>query len=338
MNNSIEAEEAESEEGGRRQRQLTDLLVMITPSMFGLNPETIIDNKFQPKSVAESEAEIRTLAMSEFAEMVEKLRAEHIQVVVCPTREDSAVITPDAVFPNNWISFHPNQIILYPMKAPNRRAERQLGKVKSVLSDSGFSISNSVLDLTENENRGQILEGTGSLVLDRTQSVGFASLSERTQAPAIEIFERETGYDVVNFHSVDRNGAPVYHTNVVMSVGERFAVLCADAIQDETERKAVLQKLQNLRKEVIVISLDQMHNFCGNILQVHDTNNQTKIIMSETAYNAFTPEQRNQLSDHGKLIVVSIPTIEKVGGGSARCMLAEVFGYTSNHYQETGTL
>jgi len=306
--------------------QLTDLLLMIVPSMFGLNPETNTDNVFQPKSITENEEEITAAAMAEFDQMVQQLRSENIQIVVCPSREDSGIITPDAVFPNNWVSFHSDQIVIYPMKAPNRRAERQLGNVQKALKNSGFLTEGTTLDLSSLENKGQILEGTGSLVLERNQKVGFASLSERTTSSALKEFSQQAGYEIVSFNSVDRNGVPIYHTNVVMSIGEGFAVICADAIQDKNEKQTVLQRLRQLGKEIIEISHDQLHDFCGNILQVKSTDGLTKIIMSKTAYDAFTKEQRGKLSQHGKLLVVTIPTIERIGGGSARCMLAEVFG------------
>lgn len=305
--------------------QLTDTILMISPSSFALNPETLLDNKFQPTSISEDEAQVRDTAMAEFAGMVQQLRDEGIEVIVCPTRQDG-VVTPDAVFPNNWISFHENGVILYPMKAPNRRAERQLDTVKLVLSEAGKVLDEHVLDLSELENDGHYLEGTGSLVIDRPAKVAFANISERTNTQALNVFSQKTGYETVLFTSNDRDGNPIYHTNVVMSIGEGFTVICLAAIKDTDERQVVASKLQALGKEIIDITLDQLHNFCGNILQVKSKTGEQKIVMSQTAYDAFTPEQREALARHGSLVPVSIPTIERIGGGSARCMMAEVFG------------
>ncbi len=309
----------------REDAQLTQVILMIVPSMFGLNTETNIDNTFQPKTVEESPEYIRDMAMQEFQTMTEVLRHEGIGVVVCPSRDDG-VITPDAVFPNNWISFHKNRIVLYPMKTPNRRAERQLGSVQNVLEQSGKKVENPVLDLSYLEDEGKIVEGTGSLVLDRVAKVAFANLSERTKSEAVEIFCQETGYEAVCFTSRRKDGGLIYHTNVMMSVGDEFAVVCKESIVDPTEQEKVLSRLDQLNKEVIEISEDQMNHFCGNILQVKSSDGQNRIVMSESAFNRFTPEQLATLEKYGKCVPVSIATIEKIGGGSARCMMAEVFG------------
>lgn len=305
--------------------QLTDIMLMVTPSLFGLNPETLVDNKFQSESITESEVTIRGKALNEFQAMIDQLRGEGIEIIVCPTNQDAPVATPDAVFPNNWISFHPGKIVLYPMKTPSRRAERQLARVQARIKQLGVNLAETVIDLTPLEDRNQYVEGTGSLVLDRRHGVGFASLSERTTPKALDIFTKETGYQIVRFHAQDKDGYPIYHTNIMMGVGKEFTVVGFEAIRDASEKKTVKDTLSDLGKEIIPISLEQLHHFCGNILQVKNKKGKEKIIMSQAAYDAFSDEQRKTLSRHGTLIVVPIPTIESIGGGSTRCMLAEVF-------------
>lgn len=317
-------------ENSGREQQLTSVLLMIAPSMFGLNKQTM-DNKFQHTFQDLTEQQITQRAIQEFDSMVEVLTQAGIEVVVTPTRTDATEKMPDAVFPNNWISFHPDRIILYPMLAINRREERQLENVKQEITrQTGKQIHAKVEDLSYLEKSGLYLEGTGSLILDRVAHVGFAAISQRTHLEALDIFSAKTGYKIITFHSHDANGHAIYHTNVVMSVGEKFAVVCFDAISDETEKAIIRQQLTALGKDIFSISMEQMTNFCGNILQVKNTAGLPKIIMSQTAYDAFTTEQKLGLEHHGALLPVKIPTIEKVGGGSARCMLAEVFESVTN--------
>ncbi len=304
--------------------QLTDTLLMISPDQFGFNNQTATTNTFQNNLPHNSE-EIRNKAVLEFNAAVASLRKNNIRVLICPSRED--VITPDAVFPNNWISFHnelsSTNIILYPMLAPNRRAERQLDNVSRAL---GLQIDHSaILDLTHYEATESFLEGTGSLILDRRRKVAFAHESARTSCSVLDDFCNKTGYRPVKFHAYDKNKKPIYHTNVVMTIGEDFSTVCFEAMKDVRERETVKKELTTLGLETIPITLDQLHSFCGNILQVRSILGKNKIIMSVTAYDAFTKDQRKQLLDHGDLVPVSIPTIETIGGGSARCMLAEVF-------------
>lgn len=303
--------------------QLTDTILMITPTLFGFNEETTDDNVFMKREPSKSEKQIRNTAMKEFDAMVDRLEKEGIHVIVCPSPENA--YTPDAVFPNNWISFHPSHIVLYPMKAPTRRMERQWEQVKKVLKQEiNYPMDQEIVDLTSLEEKGSFLEGTGSLVFDRLHHVAFASLSQRTNLEGLNTFIEKMGYQPVIFHAVDRNSKEVYHTNVVMSVGEHFAVVCFEAIPNKMERDQVRKKLESLGKEIVVIALDPMHAFCGNILQLV-SNQGPKIVMSETALHAFTPTQREILEKHGKLVAVDISQIETTGGGSARCMMAEIF-------------
>lgn len=305
--------------------QLTDTVLMISPDSFGFNDQTASTNAFQNNLPADSKDNPRSRAFSEFHDSVDLLRRNGIRVMVCPSKTD--VNTPDAVFPNNWISFHNEakgiNAVLYPMLAPNRRAERQLYAVEQTL---GIKIDPStVLDLTHHETSGRFLEGTGSLIFDRKRKVVFAHESARTSFRVLDDFCNQTNYQPIKFHAQDKGGKPIYHTNVVMSIGEGFSVVCLEAIQDRRERSAVKNALSELELEIINITLDQLHAFCGNILEVKSVSRRNKIAMSITAFDAFTEDQRKKLMSYGDIIPFNIPTIETIGGGSARCMLAEVF-------------
>jgi len=308
-----------------RLAQLTDTVLMISPDSFGFNDQTASTNAFQNNLPADSKDKPRNKALSEFHDSVDLLRRNGIRVAICPSKTN--VATLDAVFPNNWISFH-NEVkgintVLYPMLAPNRRVERQLDAVEQTL---GITIDPStVLDLTHYEKLGHFLEGTGSLIFDRKRKVVFAHESARTSFRVLDDFCDQTGYRPVKFHAQDEGGKPIYHTNVVMSIGEGFSVVCLEAVQDRRERSAVKGALSELDLEIINITLDQLHAFCGNILEVQSVSKENKIIMSIIAFGAFTEDQRKKLMSYGDIILFNIPTIETIGGGSARCMLAEVF-------------
>lgn len=304
--------------------QLTSMLLMISPDQFGFNEQTAATNAFQNKIGGSSE-EVRNRALLEFRSAVTTLRRNQITAVVVPSRTD--VVTPDAVFPNNWISFH-NEIrnvdaVLYPMLAPNRRAERQFDKIRSFMPWLEIDPQR-VLDLTHYEDSGQFLEGTGSLIFDRNEKVVFAHESPRTNPVVLDAFCEQTGYKSILFHAEDRT-VPIYHTNVVMSIGDGFSVISFDAIPDQKERHTVEQKLKDLQLEVIDISIKQVRSFCGNVLEVKSASDDPKILLSSTAYAAFSQGQRRILSNYGELMPVEMPTIETVGGGSARCLVAEVF-------------
>lgn len=302
--------------------QLTDTAVMISPDQFGFNPQTAASNNFQHK-LDISAHEIQKRAMREFENMVTLLQSKGINVLTLPSRKDK--ITPDAVYPNNWFSHHAGGIlIVYPMLAPNRRLERQTQELKKLLTDNDIPVSK-LFDITSHEDDGHILEGTGSMVLDRKNKVAFAMASVRTDKHEFDAWCRMTGYEGVFFHAIDSSKFPVYHTNIAMNMGAEFAVVCLESIPDEMERKSVEEKLKVLGKEIVRISVPQIHQYCGNVLQLVSKNGKSLIVMSKSAHDAFTKENRETLSKYGELVVAEIPTIEQVGGGSARCMMAEVF-------------
>ena len=305
--------------------QTTDTVIMISPDCFQYNTETADTNAFQQATDVNEGSNHQ--AMQEFAAMAAELTAHGIRVITLPSRHDIA--TPDAVFPNNWFSVHAEEngnvtLILYPMLAGNRRAERQVDAVTSALQKLNIHIAR-VIDLTAFENQDLALEGTGSLVIDHNNRLAYACLSSRTSQIVLKEFANKSGYAAITFHSQDRNGMPIYHTNVMMSIGSHFAVICSASINDELERAAVLDELRHSGKEIIDITPDQMHGMAANILEVKSVTGKAKIVLSQTAYAAFTPAQLKMLEKSGDLVVVNINMIEKLGGGSARCMLAEIF-------------
>lgn len=293
-------------------------VIMVEPTCFGFNTQTAATNLFQyhPDTPLEN---IRETVMREFYHMVEILRDNNVEVLVLPNRPN--VLTPDAVFPNNWFSHHPDgKLIIYPMLTPNRRLERQQEMLLTLLGKNSQTV-----DLTRWENKNWILEGTGSLVLDRTNKVAFAMESPRTNEQAFIAWCEIMDYQPVFFHAYDEKSFPIYHTNVVMSIGEKFAVVCLDAIRDKKEQQSLITALQKFDKEIIAITHRQLNAFCGNILQLQSKDKKPFIILSQTAFAGFTDDQKTILTHHGKLLPVSIPTIERIGGGSARCMLGEIF-------------
>lgn len=314
-------------EGAIYSPQLTDTIVMISPDQFGFNPETAVDNPYQHQPIEALEA--RKKVLIEFDSTVQTLEKNDIQVLVLPSRKD--IITQDAIFPNNWFSHHgqggnSGTIVLYPMRAENRRAERQIDNLRGLLTTIDI-IDPAILDLTAEEIYSRPLEGTGSLVLDRVHKVAFAMESQRTNGETFQLWCQKMGYDGVFFHAQDKTSKPVYHTNIVMSIGEKFAVVCFEAMNKEGDKSYVRQTLLRLGKDIIDISAEQMNTFfCGNILQMRSRKNESKVILSERALEGFQKfGQAKRLERYGQLVPVNIPTIEEVGGGSARCMLAEIF-------------
>lgn len=301
---------------------LANTVVMVSPDKFGFNPQTAGTNPFQ-HNIALPPQKLRDRAMNEFRNMVAILEKEKIRTLILGSRID--VVTPDAVFPNNWFSHHRDgKLVVYPMFAENRRMERQPHNLKNLLNDAGIDHIK-MIDMTKDELVNQFLEGTGSMVLDRKNRVAFAMESERTHRQEFNKWCRKMGYDGFFLHALDSDLKPIYHTNIVMSLGDRYAVVCLNAINSEKERYLLEKKLRQIKKEIIPITVEQMDRFCGNIIQLNSTDKKPKIIMSETAYGAFTPSQKATLKKYGKLVTVPIPTIETVGGGSARCMIAEIF-------------
>lgn len=297
--------------------QTTNHILMIRPVDFKFNEQTASNNKFQQ---ANSATGVQQKALAEFDGFVELLRSNGVEVTV--VNDTLQPETPDSIFPNNWVSFHSNgEVILYPMFSVNRRAERRTDIIDSLGQE--FSI-NKVTDLSNYENKEQFLEGTGSLVLDRDHQIAYACLSLRTNEKVLEDFCQKTGYTAVAFNAVDSTGYPIYHTNVMMCVGDRFAVVCFDSIPDEAEKKKVSNSLSQNGKEIVTITFDQMNHFAGNMLQVQNSKGESLLVMSEQAYLSLDKSQIATLAQYCKLIYAPLYTIETNGGGSARCMLAEV--------------
>jgi hypothetical protein len=295
---------------------------MIRPARFGANPGTLATNTFQARTVDEPLATIRQRAAQEFDATVAAL--SNAGVEVCVVDDTAEPEKPDAIFPNNWVSFHADgTAVLYPMLASNRRPERRLDLLEQLTSRHGFRISRAV-DLSEHETTGGYLEGTGSLVLDRVNRLAFASLSPRTQLDPLGDFAQRLDYDVVSFEAFDENGVAPYHTNVLMCIGAQFAVLCTASIADEARRGAVTRILENSGHELIEIDPHQMKAFAGNMLELEDRSGRKLIAMSESARRSLDAQQGQRLERHGTIVAVPIPTIEKYGGGSVRCMLAEI--------------
>ncbi len=292
-------------------------LLMIRPSAFGSNPETAETNAFQTPA-SDPPDHVHERALAEFDALVSVLRDVGVDVVVIDDEPDP--VTPDAVFPNNWISLHQNgDVFLYPMQPKSRRAEVRRDVVDRLVDDYGFRVER-VVDLSGLTEDGVYLEGTGSLVLDHLHRVAYAALSPRTDAAAVDRFCDETGYEPLCFGTA---GA-VYHTNVVMCIGTSFAVVCADVI-DEVARRAVLARLAHSGRDVVEIDTGQMGNFAGNMLEVRSRDGRALVVASTRAHDALRDDQRRRIEQHATFVTCDLRTIEAHGGGSARCMLAEVF-------------
>ena len=298
---------------------------MIRPASFRMNEQTAVNNYYQKVLDNLSPAKVQQKAVEEFNVFVEKLKSIGVQVIVIDDNQETD--TPDAIFPNNWISFHQNgDIALYPMFAENRRLERR-EDIFDILEDKGFIINN-VVDYTSAEEEHIFLEGTGSLLLDRQHRKAYCALSPRADEDLLIEFCEDFEYTPVPFmayQTVNKERLPIYHTNVMMCLAETFSVICLDSIDDKTERKNVLKHLKEDGKEVIAITEAQVNNFAGNMLQLVGFNNERFLIMSEAAYKSLTSAQIEKLQKHCKIVHSSLDTIEACGGGSARCMMAEVF-------------
>lgn len=304
-------------------RQITDTIVMIRPVAFRMNEQTAVNNFFQ-EDIALKNAEINSKAQAEFDAFVAKLRAVGVNVIV--ENDDLRMDTPDSIFPNNWISFHENgDIGLYPMFAENRRRERR-EEVLIRLENEGFLINN-VFDYTPAEDEGYFLEGTGSLLLDRVHRKAYCALSPRADEELLIEFCEDFEYLPVVFtanQTVDGKRLPIYHTNVMMCLAENFCVICLDTIDDAKEKKNVMQHLRSDGKEIIAISEAQMHHFAGNMLQLQGRDRKY-LVMSAAAHKSLTKIQIEAIEKYCEILSSDLTTIETCGGGSARCMMAEVF-------------
>lgn len=332
--------------------QTTDKVLMIRPVRFSYNSQTAVNNAFQESGIPEELSQRQ--ALKEFDAYVEMLRNEGIEVMVV---EDTATPhTPDSIFPNNWLSLHSAEeladagsrmAVLYPMFAENRRAERRQDIIEALTgavapscvaaadspdctgaADAPSCTSAALLDLTYYEKRNLFLEGTGSLILDRNEHLAYACQSPRTCEEVLEEWSSKMGYDYFLFHAEDMNGNPIYHTNVMMSVGEQLAVVCLDAITDIEERMSLIELLEESDKEIVEISLEQMNEFAGNMLQLHTVKEgelKYIMVMSARAKDSLDQDQIEAIEKYCKIVAPDLEFIERNGGGSARCMLAEIF-------------
>ena len=301
--------------------QTTDTVLMIEPTAFGFNAETAQNNYFQVNS---ENAETQTKALQEFNNFVEKLRSKGINVIT--VKDTLEPHTPDSIFPNNWISMHSDgTIVLYPMCAVNRRWERRNDVLEMLQKD--FKVKE-IVDLSASENEGKFLEGTGSMIFDHDNKLAYGSVSLRLDEKLFREFCEKFGFTPVVFHSyqtANNERLPIYHTNVMMCVADQFVVICLDCIDDETERVNVVNAIVNSGKEIIEISESQMQQFAGNMLQVQNSDGKKFLVMSQSAYQSLTQEQILNIEEYSEIIYSDLETIETNGGGSARCMLAEVF-------------
>lgn len=308
--------------------QITNTLMMVRPVNFGFNTETAVNNYYQDESKASQFLNPQELALEEFDVFVKKLRNAGVEVIVVEDTKEP--YTPDSIFPNNWVSFHADGgLVLYPMYAENRRLERRKD-LNHILNANGLLVEE-VHDLTESESRGVFLEGTGSMILDRQYKKVYACISERTDQTLLNKFCDLMDYIPIAFTSnqtVDGKRMPIYHTNVMMCVADDFAIICLDSIDSIEERALVIEALEEDDKEIIEITEEQVEQFAGNMLQV--MGNEKYLVMSESAHSSLTKEQIDSIEKHCKILSSPLETIETLGGGSARCMMAEVFLPKSN--------
>jgi len=307
-------------------RQITNAIMMVRPARFGLNPQTAMDNHFQLGSKNLSPDQIQDRALVEFDNLVTALRKKSIQVMV--VESDQMEDTPDSIFPNNWVSFHADgRVALFPMYTENRRKERRVDILKRLVGHEGYAVS-SIVDYSHHEQADRFLEGTGSMVLDRESRRAYAALSNRTDISVLNQFCQDFDFEPITFSAYSTlkgQRHPIYHTNVMMNIGIGFAVICDSSIDDLAERSRVIQSLKHSGKEVVVISEDQNANFAGNMLQLENPRHKRFLVMSTRAYKSLKPDQISTLEGYNQIIHSPLNIIEDNGGGSARCMIAEIF-------------
>ena len=292
---------------------------MIRPSSFGYNEDTSKDNFFQSKVDNMNDNEIQLAAIYEFENMCSILRENGINIIVCENEKNKNL--SDDVFPNNWISFHKDKYVIHSMYAESRRKEKNISFIET-LNNNGFNYS-LLNDYTKYEESDVFLEGTGSVVLDRKNKVAYCAISKRSDFNLFEKFCKDIGYSPITFTSHDSNGEIVYHTNVMMSIGDDFVLVCLDSITDIEERKRVKGSIEKTGKSIIEIDLNQMESFAGNLLQLGEKENKI-VVISQLAFNSLSINQKKILSSESKIVNISIPVIQKCGGGSVRCMIAEL--------------
>ena len=301
-------------------KQQAAQVFMVEPTHFGFNAQTALSNAFQ-QEITLSKNQIKEQALAEFNQFVAKLRA--VGIAVYPVKNSSSNALPDAVFPNNWISLHRDgSLVLYPMLAPNRSAERD-PKIIDFLQEN-FAVKQ-LIDFTPAKDDGKIVEGTGSIVFDHLHQIAYACLSQRTHLDLFKEVCYKLDYQPIAFTARDKNEKEIYHTNVMMAIGEAYALICLDSIIDRAEREQVKNSLEKTGHEIISITYDQMSAFAGNALELVNQNGERFLALSQTAYNALTPTQIETIELTAQPLPIAIPTIERIGGGSVRCMLAEIF-------------
>ena len=301
--------------------QNTQTIMMVRPARFQLNDQTVGSNAFQDNSASGKSEEVSQKAVAEFDNFVQILQKNGVNVIV--VQDTMEPPKPDSLFPNNWVSFHADgTVVLYPMEAVNRRWERRRAILDLLRTE--FDIKNEI-DLSFYEQENKFLEGTGSLILDRENKIAYACLSSRTNPEILEDFAKKMDFEVVSFWSTDRQNKPIYHTNVMMCVGKKYVVICLESIKDAAERQKVVQIIQKTDKEIIEISFEQVESFAGNMLEVVNKAGESKLVMSEQAFKSLNTAQIGQIEKYSQIVAAPIYTIERYGGGSARCMLAEVF-------------
>jgi hypothetical protein len=301
--------------------QLPTAVVMVRPASFGFNPDTAPSFMFQRETTETSRKEIERRARMEFDLLAGRLCDADVDVIVLEDKED--LNTPDAVFPNNWVSFHHDgTVVLYPMMAPSRRPERRRDIIEK-LENSGFRVSR-LVDLTHHEDKGRFLEGTGSVVFDHSDRLAYAAVSKRTNEEVLRELCGTLGYKPVTFRAAQANGDTIMHTDMILSVGDRFAIFCGDSIADTAERKRVLDSLKSTGREIIAIDLKQLEQFAGNVLQLQTKSDRSVLVISTSACLALRPEQRDGIQKFTEIVESPLPVFEGIGRGSARCMMADV--------------
>ena len=304
-----------------KESQLASAVLMIRPARFESNPETAESNRFQGKTAAPP-AEQQAAALEEFEALAMAL--EGCGISVLRFDDTTEPHTPDAIFPNNWVSFHADgSVVLYPMEAPSRRQERRPDIIDSLVADYGYAVRQ-VIDLSHHEDAGHFLEGTGSMVLDRVNHIAYAGLSTRTHLDPLGEFAQRMDYDIVAFDATDKSGTPIYHTNVLMNIGEELAVICDEAISKDEQRTAVLERLMQTGHRILSLSFDQLESFAGNMLELKSESGDRIIAMSAHACQALSDSQREMIGENATILSTAIDNIERSAGGSVRCMLAEV--------------
>jgi hypothetical protein len=312
--------------------QITSSVMMIRPVNFGYNEETAQSNAFQVASSPESSAWVQDLALQEFNAFATRLKNSGVNVIIFDDKPSP--FTPDSIFPNNWITFHEDgRVVLYPMQAHNRRLERKKEIITSLSEKYGFRITE-IIDLSHYENADKFLEGTGSMIIDRQNGLVYACNSNRTHPEVLKVFCDLFACKPLMFNATDKNNVPVYHTNVMMAVGENISILCSDAIRDSKEKNQVLGLLKETGKELIDLSMNQMFSFAGNMLQVKDNKSNPVLVLSEQGYDSLNQQQKEKITSITSILHSDISHIEKFGGGSARCMLAEIFNPIGEKDQE----